>query len=298
MERVSAHTVSSTTFCLHSPSIKTRVHFFPSAGATTGPYSITCTFTLFGKGIEKRSIAVDGGRLGQPDGIRLEDAFPALRGDSSGVFGITLELSCQQQRVNMLPSQAVVELVTPQCPLMFGFPRFTPVESAHEGESSLTSSATSLASKNGEESSGYGSVGAAQQGVALMDSFSTTSLIVVNPSPLVLKPALYKLVRGERMPLHVGTVAAESAVEIPLEEALLRESSPFECTHGLLRAEEFFVDRPNYSDVSSTATGISVNVVPGGAKPFQDGFPGSEQPQYFLLQRDPTSKRPLSVSAI
>lgn len=296
MERVSAHTVSSTTFCLHSPSIKSRVHFFPSAGATTGPYSITCTFTLFGKGIEKRSIAVDGGRLSQPDGIRLEDAFAALRGDSSGIFGLTLELSCQQQRVNMLPSLAAIELVTPQSPIMFGFPRFIPVESAHEGGSALSSISGQGVLKGDEDTKSLDHL-ATKQGLALMDSFGTTSLIVVNPSALVVKPSLYRVLRGERVSLHVGTVAAESAVEIPLEESLLRDSSPFECTYGLLRAEEFFVDRPNYSEIASAHSGAAVTVAPGGIKP-QAQVSSNEQPQYFLLQRDPTTKRPLSVSAI
>lgn len=289
MEKVSAHTVSATTFCLHSSAIRSRIHFFPSAGMTTGPYSITCTFTLFGKGVERKSVAVDGGRLGQPDGIRLEDAFPALRGDISGVFGLQLELSCQQQRVNMLPSQASVELVSSQFSILFGFPKFTPVESAlDEGmESEMAQDSEVLRCK---------------QGVGVLDSFTTTSLIVINPSKAVVKPNLFKVQNGERAPLHVGTIAAESAVEIPLEESLLRDSPPFECSWGLMRTVPFYIDTPTYTEVSTSATATttgvigvpSMSAVPSVGKGDMQHAPVN----YFLLYRDPVTKRPVSASAL
>jgi|688.fasta_scaffold174979_2 hypothetical protein len=299
MEKVSAHTVSATTFCLHSSAIRSRIHFFPSAGMTTGPYSITCTFTLFGKGVERKSVAVDGGRLGQPDGIRLEDAFPALRGDISGVFGLQLELSCQQQRVNMLPSQASVELVSPQFSVLFGFPKFTPVDSPSD-------EAVDTESEKDSE------VPPCKQGVGILDSFTTTSLIVINPSKAVVKPNIFKVNNGERSPLHVGTVAAESAVEIPLEESLLRDSQPFECSWGLMRSVPFYIDVPTYSEVQPahlTAAGVvSGGVIGGGgisgaashasSPSGSSGGTNYPAPHYYLLYRDPATKRPVSASAL
>ena len=102
MDSAIPSTVKTALFCLSTSSIKTRVHFFPSAGASTSHQPITCVLSLFGKGIEKRSVMLDGGRLNQPDGVRLEDAFPSLRGEASGIFGLELQLSSQQGRANLL----------------------------------------------------------------------------------------------------------------------------------------------------------------------------------------------------
>jgi hypothetical protein len=285
MERVSAHTVSATIFCLHSSVMKSRVHFFPAAGVTTGPYSISCTFTLFGKGVEKKSVTVDGGRLGQPDGIRLEDAFPVLRSDASGIFGLTLELSCQQQRVNMLPSQAAIELVSPQSTVLYGLPRFSP---------------TPGTSEEGVEAENTVDAMAPQQAAVFLDSFTTTSLVVINPNKRVLKPNVYRLVNGVRTPLHVGTVAGESAVEIPLEEIILKESAPFECSWGLMRSELIYLGEPSFSDVSVATTVTPAGTIPALAPSVvAPGISVEEvQPTYALLYREPVSKRPTSASAL
>ena len=119
MDRVAPSTVKTVMFCLSTSSIKTRVHFFPTAGSSTSHQPITCVLSLFGKGIEKRAVMLDGGRLNQPDGVRLEEAFPTLRSEASGIFGLEIQLSSQQGRVSLLESQAAIELVSPQSSLLY-----------------------------------------------------------------------------------------------------------------------------------------------------------------------------------
>jgi len=135
MQRVVTNSVRSLVFCLSTASIKTRIHFFPSAGAAGGHLPISCLLTLFGKGVEKRSVLLDGGRLNQPDGLRLEDAFPALRGDVSGVFGLEIQLSCSQGRVNLLHSQTAIEFVSSTSSMVYGGAPFSPMTEETDDQS-------------------------------------------------------------------------------------------------------------------------------------------------------------------
>jgi hypothetical protein len=265
MEQSVSQSVVATGFCLSSQSIKTRVHFFPFAGAISGPYSIACTFTLFGKGIERKSVTVDGGRLGQPDGIRLEDAFQAVRGEASGIFGLQVSLSCQNHRAMMTASQLSIEVVSPQFNVVYGVPFF--LATGQTTDAGSNDAIPPVPSITREE------IGS---GVALQDSFSTTSIVVVNPSETVVRPNLFRLLDGKRVALHLGTVAPNAAVEMPLEEGLFRSSKPIECGWGLVRAEAI------YRGVSEEEAALTA----------------SSQPSYFVVYRDPVTKKPVSVSML
>lgn len=246
-------------FCISTSTIKTRVHFYPSAGSASGHHAISCLFTLFGKGIEKRSVLLDGGRLNQPDGVRLEDAFPSLRTEASGIFGLEIELSCQQSRLPLQSSLAAVELVSPQSTVMYMSVPFLPSgesaggEQKGEGESKLSHPRRQ-----------------SFMGVGLQDAYFSTSLVMVNSSDEVVRPGVFHRSGEDATALQVGTLAAHSAVEIPLEESLFKESSPHECMWGLTRAEKVAVD--------------ANSITP--------------QTAYYLMYRDTVSKRPLSVCAL
>jgi hypothetical protein len=260
MDRAAPTAVKTVMFCLSTSSIKTRVHFFPTAGATTSHQPITCVLSLFGKGIEKRAVMLDGGRLNQPDGVRLEEAFPTLRNEASGIFGLEMQLSSQQGRVNLLSSQAAIELVSPQTSIMYYSAPFVPdVDEAVVPEPQGDLSQRLAAARR-----------RSFVGVGVQDAFLTTSLIMINSTNETVRPAIFHGVGEEAQSLPVGTIAPESAMEIPLEESLFKKTTPHECLWGLSRAEK-------------------ISVGPDSLTPHT---------AFYVMYRDPVSKRPVSVCAL
>lgn len=259
MDKATSSPVTTVMFCISTSSIRTRVHFFPTAGASTGHHAVTCVLSLFGKGIERRSVALDGGRLNQPDGVRLEDAFPTLRGEASGVFGLQIHLSAPQGRVNLLSSQVAVEFVSPQGSILYRSAPFS--LDVEEGGSPVAASLSARLSANQRRSF---------VGVGVQDSYLATSLVMINATEEIVRPSVYHGVGEEAESLAVGTISPLSAMEIPLEEALFKSATPHECLWGLSRAEKVSID------------------------------PDSLAPQtaYYLMYRDPVSKRPISVCAL
>ena len=258
MDRVVPSTVRTVMFCLSTPSIKTRVHFFPTSGASTSHQPITCILSLFGKGIEKRSVMLDGGRLNQPDGVRLEEAFPTLRSEASGIFGLEIQLSSQQGRVDLLESQAAIELVSPQSSLLYYSAPFA--TDIVEGVQPEGDSAQLLAHARRRSFVGIG----------VQDAFLTTSLVMVNATNETVRPSIFHGVGEEALSLPVGNISPESAMEIPLEESLFKNTSPHECLWGLSRAEK-------------------ITVGPDSLTPHT---------AFYVMYRDPVSKRPVSVCAL
>lgn len=260
MERAVANSVTSVMFCVSTSSMKTRVHFFPSAGAAASHHGITCILSLFGKGIERRSVVLDGGRLNQPDGVRLEDAFPSLRGEASGIFGLEMQLSCPQGRLSLLGSQAAIEFVSPQGALLYRAAPFIQGQEEATDDGSVQVGSASLADRSGLPSLGIG----------IQDSMLATSLVMINATDELVRPTVSHGVGESAVPLQVGTVAPHSAMEIPLDESLFKGAVPKECLWGLSRVEK-------------------ISLAPG-ARGADTG--------YYLMYRDPVSKRPLSVCAL
>ena len=259
MQRTVTNSVKTLVFCLSTATIKTRVHFFPSAGSSGGHFPVSCILTLFGKGIEKRSVLLDGGRLNQPDGLRLEDAFPALRGEVSGVFGLEIQLSCPQGRVSLMGSQAAVEFVSSASSMMYGCAPFEPMTEEVDDQA-LPSISDRLVSAKPRSSAA----------VAVQDSELASSLVIVNASAEPLKPELSHSAVGAPKPLHVGTLSPESVVEVPLEEAMFKDSPQRGTIWGSTRVEKM--------------------ILPEGAR--------SPEASYYVLFRDPETKRPVSACAI
>lgn len=202
---------------------------------------------------------LDGGRLNQPDGVRLEDAFPHLRTEASGIFGLEIELSCQQGRIPLQSSLAAVELVSAQSTVMYMSVPFSPV--------GVDSSA---ADRVGTDAKGATPRRQSFMGVGLQDAAFSTSLVMINASGDAVRPALFHRSGENAVPLQVGTLAADSAMEIPLEDSLFKESVPHECVWGLARAEKVSLD--------------ANSITPETA--------------YYLMYRDTVTKRPLSVCAL
>jgi hypothetical protein len=203
---------------------------------------------------------LDGGRLNQPDGVRLEEAFPTLRNEASGIFGLEMQLSSQQGRVNLLSSQAAIELVSPQTSIMYYSAPFVPdVDEAVVPEPQGDLSQRLAAARR-----------RSFVGVGVQDAFLTTSLIMINSTNETVRPAIFHGVGEEAQSLPVGTIAPESAMEIPLEESLFKKTTPHECLWGLSRAEK-------------------ISVGPDSLTPHT---------AFYVMYRDPVSKRPVSVCAL
>ena len=259
MKRLVTNSVKTLVFCLSTASIKTRIHFFPSAGASGGHLAVSCLLTLFGKGIEKRSVLLDGGRLNQPDGLRLEDAFPALRGEISGVFGLEIQLSCPQGRVNLLSSQTAIEFVSSSSSMLYGGAPFEPM--SEEADEQSVASVTDRLQLGKPRS---------PAAVAVQDPSLCSSLVIVNAGTEALKPEILHSFGAAEKQLHVGTLSPESVVEVPLDEALFKESRERETLWGSARFEKMIL-------------------------PDSTRIPESS---YYLLYRDPATKRPVSVCAL
>jgi hypothetical protein len=252
MDRLIANSVVTRAFCMTTTAIRSRVHFFPSAGTTAGHYPVSCEMTLFGKGISRRSVRLEGGRLNQPDGIRLEDAFPALDHETSGMCGLEVVFECSQGRINLCHSRLVVEIVSPHFSLSYGAVPFRPITS-EEGEHADPQKASK-----------------AEVGIVIQDRHMLPSLVVVNAMDELLRPDFrYPSYDGE-VPLQLGTVAAESVVEFPLEDALCKNAP----THELLWGQ------------------AAVGKMRSG------GDRGLGCSASYIMYRDPVSKRPISVSAL
>lgn len=256
MERVVVNSVVSRGFFFAAGPARSRLHFFPSAGTTAGHYPVACELTLFGKGLERRSISLDGGRLNQPDGIRLEDAFPAVVSDLSGLCGLEVRLSCPQGRINLLNSRVVIETVSPQFSLAFSLAPFQAEFGDGDGSEQAPSENTTPPQP--------------LIGIAVQDAMGSPSLIVVNAGRDLERPDLFCVSRNEEAPLHVGTVSAESVAEFPLDEALCKQGVKHEAIWGDAVIEKFW----------STSSNAGAQV------------------SWYVLYRDPVTKRPVSVCAL
>ena len=229
MDRIIANSVSTRAFCVMTSAIRSRVHFFPTAGTTAGHYPVSCHISLFGKGIERRSVVLEGGRLNQPDGIRLEDAFPSLANEGSGMYGIEVALECPQARLDLRNSRVVIEMVSPEFSLSYGAAAFRgSAESTKEG----LDSEVSLPSER-------------LSGIAVEDGSLVPSLVIVNSTFDLIRPDLRHVLTGAESPLHIGTVGPESAVEFALDESLCKGAQSHETLWGRAVVEKFCGVIPN-----------------------------------------------------
>ncbi|MCB0340447.1 MAG: hypothetical protein KDD53_12625, partial [Bdellovibrionales bacterium] len=81
------------SFCAHDSLLRSIFHFFPSALGVTVPYPAECRISLFGDGFGMRQVVLQGARLNQPDGVRLEDAFPSLLESAPSLLGIEITIT-------------------------------------------------------------------------------------------------------------------------------------------------------------------------------------------------------------
>lgn len=107
-----AANVKWITFGLNEKKVKTGLHFFPYAGVISATYPAEIVLTIFSEEFETLQVSMEGARLAQPDGLILNEVFPALLGDFEGVYGISLSVNCEQhQHLNLSASVCISELI-------------------------------------------------------------------------------------------------------------------------------------------------------------------------------------------
>lgn len=209
-------TIKWIAFAVTDNLASTLVHFFPSAGAVTAPYPAQCKLSIFNNEIERRSVVLDGARVSQPDGVRLEDVFTFLRqARTDNLLGLEIELSSNSNRVNLDASKCVVDL-------------------AFKGRSSRYIPHCSSLSMPSQRASAIGCV--------TKDSFSSTSLLVVNGSESLIKPAVAAVSDdGSLIDIVIEGVQPGDISETALDGPVYRGAQAIECSWGLLRARSLVV---------------------------------------------------------
>ena len=247
-------TVRWLSFCISNAVTRSVVHFFPASVNVAGPYAAQCKLWLFGKDVEKKSVLLEGARFGQPDGFRLDDVFPQLQEGTSGFFGLEFEISTPQPRTDLSASTCVIELSSrgQSC-------RFWPRRYIQDTEPSPR---TALIPRTA----------ATRSPLALKDSFSASSLVLVNGTAEALSP---KFVQRRADPAAEPTLLALDAlppatvVEFDISDSATAGQEPVECTWGLVRAAGLWLSDP----------------LPDGAVA-------------YMMYRDVVTRRPVSVAAL
>lgn len=181
---------------------KTVVHFFPSSGNVTAPYPCQCKLTVFGSTLGRKSVVLEGARLSQPDGVKIDGAFPSLSEGLPSLFGIIVELSSQQPRIDLTTSSCMVELTSTGPSIMY-----VPHE-YREAEKYLPDT-----------------------GAAFKDAFNTSSLVMINGTAELYRPPVNPgfLIEG---------IAPDCVMEVELGDSFFKEVTPSEHSWGLGRLKE------------------------------------------------------------
>ncbi len=252
--------VKWVTFGISNALTRTVVHFFPSEGGVTAPYPASCSLRVFGAGIIEKRVVIEGARLSHPDGVRVEDAFPALKSDGTGIFGLEIEVETLQPRIDISASGCVVELASKG-------------HSARFWPKRLLEIPTGVI--KGAKAKEVAAEAEVKQKVAvapiLKDSFSTTSLVVVNGSGESFRPNLCAVASsGDSEEIPLASLSEGNAAETNLEEGFFQNAHTEECTWGTVRSKPMVLRDPS----SYEGKGV------------------------FLMYRDALTRRPVSVYAL
>ena len=202
-------------FANSSTMTKTLVHFYPSNGTVSAPYSAFCKISLFGAGYNGESVVLDGLRLSHPDGLRIDEAFPKLREFGSSSFGIEIELSTNQPRTDLSSSICVIELRSGEFSAKY-FPYKIPV--FEDGAAAANPRTTGFA--------------------AIRDAYSSSSLVLVNIGNSTINPKLL----DTQTTISCAPVAGQTVQEIEIPESFWEKITPREQSWGLVRARGLYVE--------------------------------------------------------
>lgn len=91
--------------------IRSVLHFFPSAERVVAPYPVSCKIAFFREREIIKSLALDGLRLSQPDGVKVEDLLSPQDFESQhGLIGVEIELDTKGRGADLSLSDCIVEI--------------------------------------------------------------------------------------------------------------------------------------------------------------------------------------------
>lgn len=185
------HVVNWITFCISGKGTQATVHFFPASPDLAAPYLVRCKLTLFGTGLSEKSVVLDGARLSQPDGVRLGDAFPFLNETQDKFYGLDVEITSLQPRVDLSASSCIIELKSAERAL-----RFRP----------------------SRPSQGVPRTG----GLCIRDPFNTTSLVMVNSGSEPVRPGLTLMDHDSNGKQKVSEIGVDELAPGSVREVILK----------------------------------------------------------------------------
>lgn len=207
------------TFCVSNSLTRTIVHFFPASSGVAAPQSLNCTLSLFAQGIEPCSVTVEGARLSQPDGIRLEDAFPQLREGTGTLLGLQISLWTHLARLDLSGSACVIELQS-----QGESTRFWPAKLKSDDQD-----VTQL-----------------PVGIWLKDAYQDASLVFVNIGDTAVNARVLSSGSASAAcafePVLSEELLPASVREIPLSDGLSGSAEKRECSWGAIQAKMLAVD--------------------------------------------------------
>lgn len=185
MTSYSNRSVHFTGFCFSSSVTKTVVHFYPSSGGVNAPYEVQFALSVFGGQFPPKRIILDGARVSHPDGVVVSDVFPEVStGMKQGFFGLGVEMATDHPRGDLRGSQCIIEISSP--------------DGAHRYHAKRIDGPQQEEHKKGEV-------------LAVFDGMTTTSLVLVNPSPEACRIPLSELLIS---PASNGNSRMEGAFEL------------------------------------------------------------------------------------
>ncbi|MCB0333786.1 MAG: hypothetical protein KDD55_09830 [Bdellovibrionales bacterium] len=214
--------ITWATFCVANSLARTVVHFFPSSGTVTAPYPAMCKFTLFSQGECAKTQSLEGLRLSQPDGVRLEDIFPFLREGVNGMMGLHITLSTLQPRIDLSPSDCVIEIASRSHSV-----RFHPKQ-LESGKEAIAVDGPLL---------------------GFDDQFHSSSLVVVNGAKDVFEASLSWIGESAEVPVHERAARSEKVSPWSVEEFSLHKEIEDSCaprveqSWGASRAASFSLEK-------------------------------------------------------
>lgn len=197
----------------------TLIHFFPATPGSATPYPVDLSVSLFGRGVPKRTISLEGARLFNPDGVRIEDIFSLAEADDESTLALQIELQTNNAKSDISASQCLIELPSAEGGLIFA---------PHKSVLTVNAQNSNELLEN---------VGSEKVIMAMKDSQLCPSVLVVNCKQNELRPEIYyrDLRESPKALMPLGQVAPMTALERKLDGTVFGEPQPREMSWGNLR---------------------------------------------------------------
>lgn len=277
-------------FGISSTVTKTFLHFLPAAAGIGAPYPIDLKIAVGGSSLPRRTLSIDGARLGHPDGFRLEEAIPALSQQVSGLYLLQIDLSPLQHRIDLSSSCIIIEVQYQQ-----GAVRYMPrrIISSDSSDSVHTKSPLPNSNKDSAERLGplttrgiFNPRAINSIAFALRDPSLFASLVILNGS----SESIIARITGARSHEVVGsvTIPPDSVKENEMSDIGLNHPSKLDSTWGALDVEAFTVsfERAPIIDSENSDQNFTSDPILGAAA------------SAYVVYRDRNSRRISSVIAI